>query len=221
MRIDTTTLLFCLAAALALAAPAAQAQRAYQVELVVFAHPAGSSAERAPRADAVESAGDAAPLLEADAEGDEEFIDLTAMLAEPPGSGAEAVLPAGFLPPGNPLVLRNVAARLNTGGYRLLWHQAWVQPATGRSAADLDLLATLGKGHATPGLTGTIHLAARRFLHLGVELEWQSAGKLEARMRQQRRMRLNEEHYLDHPRIGVIAVVTPLGAGGSQESPNP
>lgn len=221
MRIETTTLLFCLAAALALATPAAQAQRAYQVELVVFAHPAGSSAERAPRADAVESAGDARLLLEGEAEGDEELIDLNAMVAEPQDPGAPAVLPAGFLAPANPLELRNVAARLNTGGYRLLWHQAWVQPATGRSAVDLDLLATLGKGHATPGLTGTIHLAARRFLHLGVELEWQSAGTLQARMRQQRRMRLNEEHYLDHPRIGVIVVVTPVGASGAQGSPGP
>jgi len=221
MRIETTTLLFCLAAALALAAPAAQAQRAYQVELVVFAHPAGSSAERAPRADAMGSAGNASPLLEGDTEGDEELIDLAAMLGEPQDPGAPAMLPAGFQPPGNPLALRNVAARLNTGGYRLLWHQAWVQPATGRSNVDLELLATLGNGHATPGLTGTIQLAARRFLHLGVDLEWQSAGTLEARMRQQRRMRLNEEHYLDHPRIGVIAVVTPLGASGSQDSPNP
>jgi hypothetical protein len=187
----------------------------------VFAHPAGSSAERAPRADAVESAGDARPLLETDAAGDEELLDLAAMLPEPQDPGATAALPAGFLPPGNPLALRNVAARLNTGGYRLLWHQAWVQPATGRTAVDLELLAPLGQGHATPGLTGTIQLAARRFLHLGVDLEWQSAGTLEARMRQQRRMRLNEDHYLDHPRIGVIAVVTPLGAGGAQGSPNP
>ena len=221
MRIESTPLLFCLAAALALAAPAAQAQRAYQVELVVFAHPAGSSAERAPHPATVESAGDARPLLEADAEGDEEFLDLAAMLPEPQDPGAAATLPAGFLPPDNPLALRNVATRLNTGGYRLLWHQAWVQPATGRSAVDLDLLATLGQGHATPGLTGTIHLAARRFLHLGVDFEWQSAGTLEARMRQQRRMRLNEDHYLDHPRIGVIAVVTPLGASRTQDSPNP
>jgi len=221
MRIKTITLLFCLAGALALTAPAAQAQRAYQVELVVFAHPAGSSAERAPRADAARSAGDARPLLDTDAAGDEELIDFAALLSEPQDPGALAVLPAGFQPPGSPLALRNVAARLNTGGYRLLWHQAWVQPATGRSAVDLDLLASLGKGHATPGLTGTIHLAARRFLHLGVDLEWQSAGTLEARMRQQRRMRLNEEHYLDHPRIGVIAVVTPLAASGAQGSPAP
>jgi hypothetical protein len=221
MRIETTTLLFCLAAALALAAPAAQAQRAYQVELVVFAHPAGSSVERAPRADAVEPPASARRLLEGEPEGDEEFIDLTAMLAGPQDPAAPAVLPAGFLAPANPLALRNVAARLNTGGYRLLWHQAWVQPATGRSNVDLELLATLGKGHATPGLTGTIQLAARRFLHLGVDLEWQSAGTVEAHMREQRRMRLNEEHYLDHGRIGVIAVVTPLGASESQDAPNP
>jgi hypothetical protein len=221
MRIETTPLLFCLATALALAAPAAQAQRAYQVELVVFAHPAGSSAERAPFAAALESAGEARPLLETDAAGDEEFLDLAALLPEPQDPGVVAALPAGFLPPGNPLALRTVAARLNTGGYRLLWHQAWVQPATGRTAVDLELLAPLGQGHATPGLTGTIQLAARRFLHLGVDLEWQSAGTLEARMRQQRRMRLNEDHYLDHPRIGVIAVVTPLGASGAQDSPNP
>lgn len=214
MRIDTIAVLR-LAVMLSFAAPTGLAaqdapRRLYQVEVVIFAQPPGTSVERGPRqsADAIEGRGQAG--LESGLEqGDERPGEYSA--AEP----AEPVSPLdrGYAAPRAPLTLANVAARLNTGGYRLLWHQAWVQPGDDATGAELNLLAALGQGRATPELSGTISLWQGRFLHLGIELEWRSAGGLEAELRQRRRVRPGLDQYFDHPRIGAIAVVSELPAG--------
>jgi hypothetical protein len=114
-----------------------------------------------------------------------------------------------------------VAARLNTGGYRLLWHQAWVQPPLDGAAVELSPLATLGKGPVTPGLSGAVSLSISRFLHLGMELELNSASGLEAELRQRRRVRPGVDQYFDHPRIGVIAVVTEIRGQAGQSASAP
>lgn len=192
-------------------AQAAFAERSYQVEVVVFAQPPGTSVELPPQRRAPLAA-DASDAVDPADPADEDPV------AE---SGAPLTqLPSGFAPPRDPLVLRNVAARLNTGGYRLLWHQAWIQPPLD-GAAGLNLLATLGKGPVTPGLSGAISLSVNRFLHLGVELELGSAAGLEAELRQRRRVRPGVDQYFDHPRIGVIAIVTevPEQAGQSASAP--
>lgn len=212
MRVDTVAILR-LAVILGFAAPtglAAQdaAQRLYQVEVVIFAQPPGTSVEGPPResVEATES-GDRAGL-----ESDLETGDETAAGEYRAAESAEPVSPLdrGYTSPSVPLVLANVAARLNTGGYRLLWHQAWVQPASDATAADLNVLAALGRGQASPELSGAVSLWQGRFLHLGMELEWRSAAGLEAELRQRRRIRPGMDQYFDHPRIGVVAVVTEL-----------
>lgn len=180
--------------------------RMYQVEVVIFTQPPGTSSERGPR--------EAPELFETGGE-----AGLDAAAEEVPGSDgadeppvAASPLARGYATPRAPLTLTNVAARLNTGGYRLLWHQAWVQPATDATPADLGVLAALGQGRATEALSGAISLWQGRFLHLGMELEWRSADGLEAELRQRRRVRPGVDQYFDHPRIGAIAVVTELRA---------
>jgi hypothetical protein len=200
--------------ALGLAATDALAQapgRAYQVEVVIFAQPDGSL-EFPPRQDvppaSPEPGSGALPADDPDA---------------PPGAVAEEaapLLPAGFSGARLPLSLEAVAARLNRGGYQLLWHQAWVQPAVSRGVPELAVLAALGQGPATPDLSGVIHLSAGRFLHLGLDLELRSAGTVVAELRQRRRIRLSAQQYFDHPRIGVVAVVTPV-AIDAQAPPAP
>jgi hypothetical protein len=206
------------AAVLALALPATDAlaqaaARLYQVEVVIFSQPAGSlefpPRQGSPLADS------GTPVAPAPDEPAAEDPDA------PPLSEASPVLPAGFSSARLPLVLGATAARLNRGGYQLLWHQAWVQPAVDRGAPELAVLAALGQGTATPDLSGVIHLSARRFLHLGIDLELRSGATLVAQMRQQRRIGLSVQQYFDDPRVGVIAVVTPVPVDADHSPPAP
>jgi hypothetical protein len=203
-------LLLVLAAALGARDVSAQApSRLYQVEVVVFSQPTGSSVERPPRqrvpADGILAEGALGPQRDESA-------------ATEAGTGTElaaldpalSLLPEGFSVPQLPLVLEPVARRLNTGGYRLLWHQAWVQSPMTREGPELALLAALGQGPVTPGLEGTISLVAGRFLHLGLDLVLHSQAGREAELRQRRRLRPTIQQYFDHPRIGVVAVVRPV-----------
>ena len=187
---------------------AAQAPtRLYQVEVVIFSQPAGSSVERLPLQTAPVAAREAIPGAVPDP-------------GAPTGLEEMApILPIGVSGPVAPRQLDAVARRLNSGGYRLLWHQAWVQPALGREGLELATLAALGQGPAAPGLSGAITLTAGRFLHLGVAVELASELGLEAKLEQQRRVRLGDEHYFDHPRIGIIAVINRRQSGGDQSEP--
>jgi hypothetical protein len=197
----------CLAAAAAmLLAPAmlgAQAtQRAYQVELLVFSQPPGTSREHPPRPRS------SAPELETGA-----FILLPDAAAELRAAGSgeaapDSALPPGFGPPVAPLSLGAVASQLARNGFPTLWHQAWIQGPGARQGPELGVLAALGQGRAEPGLSGTVNLAVGRFLHLELALALDASAGFEAELRQRRRLRLGAEHYFDHPRIGVIAVVT-------------
>lgn len=194
--------------ALAAASGAATAQapeRLYQVEVVVFAQPAGRSVELPPRRPV--------PLDDRGAEqeagmGTPDGVDPGP--AGLPGEDEGFLLPDGFAPARQPRALDAVARRLNTGEYRLLWHQAWVQPPQEGAGEALTLLAGLGQGPADPELAGRISLSLGRFLHLGMDLELGSGTGAEAQLRQRRRIRLGQDQYYDHPRIGVIAVVHPV-----------
>lgn len=198
--------LLCAAMPLGLAAGAAAAQSGaplYQVEVVIFSQPAGTTAERPPSmpAEPRTEQTDSGPGRERDPEE-----------APETGAGADVApmlprLPESLSGPAMPLDLAAVAARLNRGGYHLLWHQGWVQAPFQSAAFDLATLAALGQGPAVPGLAGTISLTAGRFLHLGVEIELQSGAGLAAELRQRHRLKPGVEHYFDGPHIGLIAVV--------------
>ena len=177
----------------------------YQVEVVVFQQPAGISAERPPQPQVPEipdagAGGGAFPAAPAPQE-------TTQAAAE---RGAEDTLPADFTRPRLDRTLDAAARALSQRGYKVVWHQAWVQPPAQRRGTDLALLAALGQGPATASLSGSISLSAGRFLHLGVALEWETDGTLAAQMDQRRRIRPEVEQYFDHPRLGVLAVVRPV-----------
>jgi hypothetical protein len=169
----------------------------YQVEVVIFLQPAGTSAERPPLPAMAAVNG----ILVESEEAPDDRAD---------ASPGQSTLPPGFSAPRADRSLDAVAHTLSRRGYDVLWHQAWVQPPAQRQGTDLALLAALGQGPSTPSLTGSVSLSAGRFLHLGVALEWQVDGALAAKMDQRRRIRRDEEHYFDHPRLGVIAVVRPV-----------
>lgn len=181
---------------------------AYQVEILVFGQPAGSSLEKPPRPKGLAPV-DAGQAGVEPTPGHRPLDPLRDHEEAPP-------LPPGFGPPAAPRALDAIAGRLARAGHPVLWHQAWVQPATSREGPELPLLAALGQGRADPGLKGVVTLNAGRFLHLGLALELESSAGLEAVLNQRRRIRLGAEQYFDHPRIGVIAVVTRTTGSGSQ-----
>ena len=97
------------------------------------------------------------------------------------------------------------SALKRSGDYRPIRHLAWKQP--GLSSRSAPLIAV--GDELDPEIQGTVKLSRRRFLHLDVDVVLREANQ-SYRLTSSRRMRTNELHYLDHPTIGVIAIVTPL-----------
>ena len=176
--------------------------RQFDIEVVIFAHAnAYDGGERWPRESRQEFPLDGwepRPLPEAAAAN----VDWQAL----PGSGTRL---AGV-----------TAALRRSGGYRplvhLYWRQGLVEPAHTRAIDIARLAGTLDSG-AVPRVEGTLRLSVARYLHLETDLrliDVESGQFMEEalpvyRMRQSRRMRSGELHYLDHPRFGLIALITP------------
>ena len=169
-----------LAVALLGLASAAGAQGWYSVELVIFAHLAGDGPDAETWRD------------------DPGFPD-TALARPIGGAGLGSVGPGAYRLSGVWQALRA------SGRYRPIRHLAWTQ--AGRSAANAPVVL-VGDSPADP-VRGTAQVSRGRFLHLKLDLLYQDADRA-YRFRTRRRMRSNELHYLDHPLIGVVAIVTPL-----------
>jgi Peptidoglycan-binding protein, CsiV len=96
--------------------------------------------------------------------------------------------------------------------YQPLAHFGWTQPGYPRN--DARFLTITSMVPAGSGLQGQVALSRGRYLHLTLDLVYDApgaAGDATQRfvLRQSRRMRSNERHYLDSPRFGVVAIVTP------------
>jgi hypothetical protein len=199
-------------------AGAQSGERHYQVEVVIFSQPAGTSVEQRPLQRAPQPEADVEPTQGAEFDAETPGAPMTGAADS---GGVAPFLPRGVSGPVAPRRLEAVARRLNTGGFTLLWHQAWVQPAVAGDGLELATLAALGQGPAAPELAGTIGLTAGRFLHLGLAIELHSGAGLEAVLAQRRRVRPGVEQYFDHPHIGVIALVTPVTLEPAASQPTP
>jgi Peptidoglycan-binding protein, CsiV len=91
--------------------------------------------------------------------------------------------------------------------FQPLAHFGWTQPGYPRDDARFLAIQPLVPGSS--GLKGQIALSRGRYLHLTLDLVYAGADGQRYVLRQARRMRSNERHYIDHPRFGVIALVTP------------
>ncbi len=95
--------------------------------------------------------------------------------------------------------------------YQPLAHFGWTQPGFSRDAVKAMSINSLVPGSA--GVVGQVALWRGRYLHLTLDLVYEPRTAEESGqrfvLRQTRRMRSNENHYLDHPRFGVIAVIRP------------
>jgi hypothetical protein len=91
--------------------------------------------------------------------------------------------------------------------YQPIAHLGWTQPGYPLNAAPGVVLADLLPAGA---VSGKVALSRGHYLHLNLDLVYQSPSSGQHYvMRQSRRMRSNEKHFFDHPYFGVIAIVTP------------
>lgn len=181
-----TALLVVLLVVPAFSIAQAPATPAYDVELVVFRNlGGGSSNEQWSMHD---------PVTDASAD------------AEAPDPGAaEAPFPKL---PAERLKLTAIYDTLKRSrAYQPLAHLGWTQPATDRASTHYVSLNALGLDN---GVAGRAALARGRYLHLTLDLTLQIPGD-DTRyvLKQTRRMRSTEMHYIDHPRFGVVALITP------------
>lgn len=91
--------------------------------------------------------------------------------------------------------------------YQPLAHFGWTQPGFPRTEA--HYMSIDSQAAAGGGLSGRVAVSRGRYLHLTLDLVYEPPGEPGQRyvLRQTRRMRSNERHYIDHPKFGVIAVI--------------
>ena len=121
----------------------------------------------------------------------------------------------------------------NSSGYTVLFHRAWRQvgyDAAHAIAYPIHFRADNGRD----SIDGSVTLVRERYLHLDVDLLLTSGdsgspaayadspgGRPAFRLQEKRRLRSREMHYFDHPRFGVIAMVTPYDAPEEEAEPEP
>ncbi len=132
-----------------------------------------------------------------------EWLDQTQSLIEwPPG----VVDVSAFAPVSRQNRLLNTAYGVLSGNasYRPLLHVAWIQ------AIDPDNIGEAVRVRDSEGLVnGFVRVQRGQYLNLIVDLEYQPDAGRYYRLHEKRRIKFNETHYLDHPKLGVVARVSP------------
>jgi hypothetical protein len=106
---------------------------------------------------------------------------------------------------GSRMEMNHIAATLGRKGYRVVKHIGWVQPGLSRSKA----VPVRISGN---GVNGIAKVSLGHYLHLNVDLLYRRGeGGTVVRLKQSRKMRSRDIHYLDGPVLGVIALITPAG----------
>lgn len=113
-------------------------------------------------------------------------------------------------------------------GYSVLLHTAWRQPAyDSRNAIGYAVDTSVQNGSRR--LSGHINLVRERYLHLDVDLLLSSAyatlsatedttGSPVYELSERRRIKKSGKvHYFDHPRFGMVAIVTPYQSPQMQQ----
>ena len=95
--------------------------------------------------------------------------------------------------------------------YEIVAAGSWHQPLPEREAPQplVVQVGTMDDTRRYP-LEGLVSVTLGRFVHLRVLFEYRLADGGIALVAEQRRMRSDEPHYLDHPAIGILARVDPV-----------
>lgn len=116
---------------------------------------------------------------------------------------------------GSPYLVPAISALLEQDGhYRVLAHLHWMQTVDAKSVAKPVRVASANPAE----LEGSIRFYMSRHLHLDVNLlfrETTTAVGAEPnaavyRLSEQRKVKSQETHYFDHPRLGVLVRVMPV-----------
>ena len=144
----------------------------YQVEVIVFSHPAGNDAEQW---DATpDLAYPSASRLLADE------VSAPIVTSQPEQRAPTAPLQPAALTilPSSQQALRNKAAAIQRSSrYQILFHEAWNQQMTDQANALPIVLDRSGDGGAWPELQGTIKLYVARYLYLETNLWLNTRGE--------------------------------------------
>lgn len=182
--------------------PAGASLASYDVELVIFRHLGANSSPEQWETEVSKSGSQ----LEIP---DEEQTPFSSSAPTP--SADTTTFPA--LAPGKYKLTAIADTLRRSRNYQPLAHIGWTQPGFPRdSARYIPVTALVPPGS---GLTGQVALSRGRFLHLTLDLGYEAPATATEPaqryvLRQTRRMRSNERHYIDHPKFGVIAVITPV-----------
>lgn len=170
----------------------------YEVELILFRHLSSTATPEDWRLEA-------AMAGRYEAATDEQALDDEAP-APPPANAPSARFPA--LSPERFKLTAITDTLRRSRNYRPLAHLGWTQP--GFPLGEVRYMGLEGLVPAGSGIGGRVALTRGRYLHLTLDLTFRSpeTGELLI-LRQTRRMRSNERHYIDHPKFGVIALITP------------
>ncbi|HEY4365912.1 MAG TPA: CsiV family protein [Steroidobacteraceae bacterium] len=197
LRFPTLALLALIAGSASAQQPPAALQ-SYDVELVIFRT---LSASATPEQWASENNGAKQDVVIAD--------------EDAPSAAAAAVAPVATSTETFPEL---AAAKFKLGSieealrrsrnYQVLGHIGWTQPGYPRTEA--HYMSINGQVLEGSGLIGQIAVSRGRYLHMTLDLALEPPTEPGQRyvLQQTRRMRSNERHYIDHPKFGVIALIT-------------
>jgi len=102
--------------------------------------------------------------------------------------------------------LSGIKAKLQrSAGYHPLMHVAWTQTIKANRIGTAVHLY-----NQSDTVNGFFRIQRGHYLHMITDLEYHPNGSLIYRLTEKRRFKLNEIHYLDHPKFGVIVKVSPL-----------
>ena len=90
--------------------------------------------------------------------------------------------------------------------YQPVWYKSWVQSVASNRVSDAMPIKQQSNGDL---LNGFVRVQRGHYLHLLIDLEYSPNNPI-YRINEKRRIKLNEIHYFDHPKFGVIATVKPL-----------
>jgi hypothetical protein len=111
--------------------------------------------------------------------------------------------------PAGPKLAGVLAALQHDKHYRVLAHHSWVQTAEEKTAVTPVHLHSTGSDE----LDGVVVFSMSRFLHMNLDLRYRDPSDPASpvyRLVESRRLKSQENHYFDHPRLGAIVRLTPL-----------
>lgn len=101
-------------------------------------------------------------------------------------------------------------AKLGQGqNYQSLMHIAWIQGAKKNRLSSAVKIA-----NADRTIDGFFRIQRGNLIYMIADIEYSPssyAGPVIYRLNEKRRFKLNEIHYLDHPKFGILARVSPVG----------